>query len=514
MYEFDAQRRSYLAEKLLYLEGKPFSLSDGYDLYKAIYDVNTYTLLLKNARQTGKTQTVANFMGIDTFCLPFIKSFYLSPSQNQTTRFSHTKFMKVVSGSPLLKNLFKKGGVNNVFLKVSHNGAECTLSYASDDPDRIRGITSDRNYYDEIQDMDLPEIMTVADSCMDASQDPKRCLSGTPKTVENPLEDMWVRSTQTEPLIKCTGCNKWNLPTEKNIGKKGFICAGCGKLLSVRNFTWKEMQPGKRIKGFHIPQIVIPNHTENQAKWDILLEKYENYPTAKFKNEIMAESDSQGTRFLTREDLEKCCEEYSMSYYPRPELKEGIEFLVAGVDWSGGGKEGISRTTIHIWGVRPDLRIKTLYYKIYPIEDPEKSVEDIAHICNQFGVRLVIGDQGEGALANGILTSKLGQHRVGKFRYGMFPKPVEVDTVTGVYKLDKTTVIDNYFRFIKEGGTIFPNAVDSKEAFDDVMSEFSEVTNTGKKVWKHSMSKPDDCLHAQLAGWIAMKLLKRDMSFY
>ena len=75
-------------------------------------------------------------------------------------------------------------------------------------------------------------------------------------------------------------------------------------------------------------------------------------------------------------------------------------------------------------------------------------------------------------------------------------------------------MIDNYFRYIKEQGVIFPDIVDCKIAFDDVMAEFSEVTKTGKKIWTHSMSRADDCLHAQIGGWIAMKLLKRDLSFY
>lgn len=507
--------KSDLAEKMLFLEGNRFSLSNGYDLYRKVYDVNPYTLLLKNARQTGKTQTIANFISLKTIVKPFTKSFYLSPSQAQTTRFSHTKLMKVVNGSPAIKGFFSGKSVNNVFLKVADNGSEVTLGYASDDPDRIRGITSDDNYYDEIQDMDLVEVMTVADSCMDASLDPHKILSGTPKTVENPLEDMWVRSSQTEPLIYCSKCELYNKPTIKNIGLKGFICAKCGKILNVRNFKWRDTNNNPwRIKGFHIPQIVIPAHTENPKKWDILLEKFETWPRSKFNNEIMAESDSKGTRLLSMRDLEECCGQYRMAAYPSAAIKEGVDTIVAGVDWSGGGKDGISRTVVYVWGVRTDFVFKTLYYKIYDSEDPVASVEDVAAVCDRFGVRLVIGDQGEGSLANGMLAAKLGKHRVGKFRYGMFSKPVETDSVTGVFKLDKTTIIDNYFKFIKDKGVIFPDIVDSKPAFDDVMAEFSEVTHVGKKIWKHSMNRPDDCLHAMIGGWIAGKLLKRDLTFY
>lgn len=507
--------RSQLAENFLFLEGKRFSLSNGYDLYKTIYDIPYTTMVLKNGRQTGKTQSLANFMGLDSFAIPYMKSFYISPSQSQTTRYSHTKLQKVISGSPKLKYWFSKGEVNNVFLKTAGNGSECTLSYASDDPDRVRGITSDRNYYDEAQDMDLFEIMVVADACMDASPDPRKHITGTPKTFENPLEEMWQRSNQCEVLIRCRACNLYNLPSEKNIGKHGFICRKCGKTLSVRDFTWKAMKPDNhRVVGFHIPQIVIPAHTENPKKWDLLLEKYETYPTSKFKNEVMAESDSQGSRLLTKEELIHCCQSYRMSRTPHPSILNGIDFTVGGVDWSGGGKDGVSRTVLHIWGVTPDLRFKTLFYQVFPSEDPVSSVDEVVNLCRVFNVRLVIGDQGEGSLANGILREKLGKHRCGKFRYGAFSKPIEVDKDTGVYKLDKTTVIDNYFSFIKAEGVIFPDEADMVVAFGDILAEFSEVTNTGRKIWKHSMSKPDDCLHAQIGGWIAGKLLKRDLTFY
>ena len=506
--------RSDLAEEVLVLEGKKFTLSQGYDLYRDIYDCDTSTLVLKNARQTGKTLTIANFMTLDLVSTPFIKALYVSPTQNQTTRFSHTKLMKMINGSPRAKIFFNTKAVNNVFLKVAANGSELNLSYASDDPDRIRGVSSDRNYYDEVQDMDLSVIMTICDACMDASFDPKKIVSGTPKTLENSLEGMWQLSTQNEPLIWCDSCKKWNKPTINNIGTKGFICAKCGKLLNVREFTWKSFNPKSKIQGYHIPQIVLPSHTENPKKWDIVLERLETWPLTKFKNEILAESDSVGARLLNKDDLVKCCHPYNISMTPTRDIIKDVDIVVAGVDWSGGGKGGISRTVIYIWGVMPTLRFKTLFYKTFPVEDPVNSVDEIVRLCDIFGVKLVIGDQGEGSLSNGILSNKLGKHRVGRFRYGAFARPIEVDPETGIYKLDKTTVIDNFFKFIKDEGTVFAIDSDMAVAFNDVLNEFSEVTHTGRKIWNHGINSPDDCLHAMVGGWIAGKLLKRDLTFY
>ena len=501
------------AEYVLYLDGNPFSLSNGYDLYKDIYNGSWGTLLLKNARQTGKTQTLANFMSLKSLLFPFRRSIYAAPLESQTQKFSHSKLDKVIQGSPPLKALFAKSLVNNVKLKQCTNGSEITLTYCSDDPSRTRGASSDDNIYDEIQDMDLFNVRSVLDSTADASIDPHFFLAGTPLTNENPLEITWQKSSKTEPLIYCDGCKKYNRPTLENIGKKGFICKKCGKLLNVRNFVWRDFSDKYETKGFHIPQIVLPIHTENEAKWKILLQRYEEYPLSKFKNEIMAESDSCGSRFITQEDLYKLCRDYSVTAgMPHHSILSEVDLIVAGVDWSGGGMDGNSRTVLHIWGATPSLRLKTLYYKVYSVEDPTVSVDDIARVCDLFGVRMIIGDAGEGALANGMLTLKLGRHRVGQFRYGSYNTPIGIEAKSGVYQLDKTSIIDNYLKFLKDGGAEFPNALESKVAFDDILSVFSETSHTGRKIYKRN-SHSDDCIHAQIGGFIAWRILTRQMQF-
>jgi hypothetical protein len=51
-------------------------------------------------------------------------------------------------------------------------------------------------------------------------------------------------------------------------------------------------------------------------------------------------------------------------------------------------------------------------------------------------------------------------------------------------------------------------------AIDDILNEYEEVTQSGKKVWRHSPQKPDDCLHAGLFGWVAFKIIQNDLRFY
>jgi hypothetical protein len=53
-----------------------------------------------------------------------------------------------------------------------------------------------------------------------------------------------------------------------------------------------------------------------------------------------------------------------------------------------------------------------------------------------------------------------------------------------------------------------------KTAIDDMMNEYEDITATGRKVWTHAMSLPDDCLHAAIFGWLAFKIVTSDLQFY
>jgi hypothetical protein len=53
-----------------------------------------------------------------------------------------------------------------------------------------------------------------------------------------------------------------------------------------------------------------------------------------------------------------------------------------------------------------------------------------------------------------------------------------------------------------------------KDAFTDYLAEFEETTTSGKKVWRHSPTSPDDALHASVFAWIGCKILTHDLTFY
>lgn len=535
--------RSDLAQALFHVEGKPLSL-DNYPMYMGIYNGQFAKILLKTARQVAKSTTIACFMIAETIGAPHFKTYYISPSQEQTRKFSHTRISKILAYSPELRKYFVgPESIDNVLLRMLRNGSEMAFTYALDDPDRARGYSADRCAFDEVQDILFEPVIPVIEECMSNSNHAYSMYCGTPKTMENTIEFLWSISSQTEWCIKCDGCGKSTfIDSVKSVGLTGPICMNstCSRPLNPRNGRWIDMKPygkGKdqaKIKGFHISQPIMPEnvpacwktsdpeYAKAQERWERILFKMENWGEVKFMNEALGVSTSSGARLLTKDILESLCDpEHILTRLPVRGSLQGISRTVAGVDWSGGGAEvkgteGLlkSRTVLHIWGDTGDGRLKTLCYKIFPNGHASGWIDEIVELCNAWQVQMIVGDAGEGALANSMLKDKLGAHRVVQVRYMALSKPIDWNPNSMTYHADRTTLIDNYATFLTHRRAIYAHLPQMQPAITDILNVYEEVTTQGRKVWRHSPTQPDDCLHAQLFGWIAWKILSQDLKFY
>lgn len=509
--------RSQLTEALIHLEGEPFSFQN-YEFYRPIYDGNWQALLMKCGRQVAKSTTGNNMILTNSIAIPHFRTLFVSPSQGQTARFSHSRLQKGITYSPHIRNNFTDPSIPmNVGMKHFSNGAEVVLSYASDDPDRVRGVSADQLVWDEIQDIIYDAVVPVVNECMAESEYGWTWYFGTPKSMENTIEYLWQHSTQDEWLMKCEGCNKYNyVIDDRHIGKTGIICVKCGKNLNPRKGIWYSMNPGAYIRGFHVSQLIMPLNNESEKRWSRVLYKYDTYSESKFKNEVLGVSDAIGTRMVSQEDLENLCRDYKIKRKPDKKMFRKVSKIVAGVDWSGGGSsEYASRTVIHIWGLMPDGRMKTLYYHIFPTANAVADVREIISICKDYGVDLVCGDAGGGAVANAMLVEGLGAHKVMQAQYGSISQHIRWNGKDR-YSVDRTAAIDAMMLDYKNGNVFFAHPTQMKPAIDDILAEYEEVTKKGdgRRVWRHFPSVPDDALHAQVFGRVGMEVAKGTMEFY
>ena len=495
--------RKQLAEASLELDGDRFSLND-YPFYHALYKGEWPSTLLMCGRQVGKSVSAAAFSVCESVAIPHFKTLYIAPTLKQTSTFSNTRVSKLVRHSPGIKALMGAVTSDNVFLKVLGNGSELIFNYASDDPDRVRGISADRVIYDEVQDIDYDAVVPVVNECLANSKYGFVSYMGTPKTQENTIQFIWDNSSQSEWCVKCDACSKYSFyRTVDGVGKTGPICLHCKKNVDPRNGMWVDMKKEYYTKAFHVPQIILPANAEHGNRWERILNKLDTYSDTKFKNEVLGVSDSVGSRLISMEELHRACKS----------RQSASGFVCGGVDWSGGGSKGLSRTVSWVFSRSPGGKFVCHHYHIYKDVNPVDAVDRIAQTFRDHQVALVMGDAGEGALANSLLTKKLMGTPVYQCQYGSSSKPLKWNGVDR-YLVDRTTLIDCFFLDIKQGRIQFLSQSEMKEAFDDFLALYEEVMPSGKKVWRHSPNSPDDCLHAAVFSWAACKILTHDLSFY
>ncbi len=529
MYTTQPKRLSQIAESLLWLDGKPFSLNE-YPMYRAIYDGRFRSTLLMCGRQVAKSTSLANFIIAESVSIPHFRSYYLAPSKEQTLIFSNTRLGKVLSYSPLVRKFFQSPETSDRVLHRSYtNGSENAFTYACDDADRARGFSADRVAYDEFQEMLFEAVVPVVNECMANSNYKFETYAGTPKTMENAIQYLWDRSSQSEWVMKCGACSKYTfVNSDKVMGKHGPICLKCGGPLDPRTGQWIDMKAAdptskaRLIKGFHIPQPILPqnvpiscpeNPEKAQERWDDLLNKLETYPQHRFRNEVLGVSDASGSRLVSLQDLKDICRGHSLSPFPQHPGFEGVDWTVGGVDWSGGGSGGVSRTVVWVFGWVPKLqKLRTLHYQVFEGGNPVADVDAIAGILGRYQVRMTVGDAGEGHLPNAVLRERLGAHRTFMAQYGSGGKPIVWSTDR--YMVHRTAAIDNYMMLLKQGRVEYATDREMQVAMQDLLNVYEEVTSSGKKVWRHSPQQPDDCLHAQIFAWLAAKIVTGDLQFY
>ena len=511
--------RSEMAERILRLNGQQYSLAE-YPMFVDILNSGWSRRLMRSGRQVSKTTTMGADLTISVVEQPYTACLYCNSSQAQTRSFSHAKLSPFIHQSPLVYHTFfkNKSVVDNVFEKRLSNYSSIDMSYFCDVADRVRGKSANSMYLDEIQDM-LWDAMIDAEECLSAAAHPKIMYAGTSKTTITPLEDLWRLSTKKEWLIPCSGCGKYNRPSRSIIGKQGIVCSHCGKALSTYDGFWYSMadKDGKPpiVDGYWIPQIIMPLHCCYEDKWKRLLEKLDTYPDIKFDNEVMGLPNGEGENPITEEMLKSMCID-SLLLTEEPCLGKR-DFVVAGIDWGGGGTMGTSRTTLHIYTGETDPYSYTCVYgKIYDEGEPSKHVEDIARLVEAYGCDAIYGDHGGGNFAISQLRQLTGIPIV-PVMYSEASAPLRWNEGGKFFTANRTIVIDEFFADMKRNIVHAYNWEQFKPSAKDILNIrqvfIGEEAGKPRRVWRHSQSAPDDSLHSMVFGWIGCRVLSGRLDF-
>jgi hypothetical protein len=370
---------------VLNLNGKPYTLTQHYPFAPLFRLLMPKNMVLKTGRQVSKSTSLAAHGVVLANCIPFFKTLYVTPLYEQIRRFSNNYVRSFIDQSPVKDQWCGTETENNVLQRSFKNKSIMLFSFALLDADRVRGISTDRVVMDEIQDMD-PDHIPIIQETMSYSRFAMLHMAGTPKSLDNPLEGSYKRSSGAEWFIPCHSCKHWNIPSLEHdldamigdfnihISEKqpGTVCAKCRKSINPRHGRWVHRKPDLRwqFAGYHVPQIILPLHFADPDKWSTMLMKREgfgNMTQAQFYNEVMGESIDSGQKLITETELrEAAILPWENKKEPDAAVLKRLQFYkhrVLAIDWGGGGEEGISFTVITLLGFSNDGTIDVLWGK-------------------------------------------------------------------------------------------------------------------------------------------------------
>jgi len=454
---------------------------------------------------------------LDAIQIPQFQQLFIAPLKDQTLTYSKSVLQEAINTCRTAKlmqtrafaNKYGEGAfdiVNNLTHKTFSNGASIRLSYASTDPDRVRGITADRVDFDEVQDQIFDNVSIIAESLSNSKWGVQR-FTGTAKTLDNPIQKFWEESSQSEWAVKCTkgGCGFWNIPDKnhnvlKMIRPSGPCCAACGSPINPRRGQWVHGRPEKfnKFQGFHIPQIVLPAMVEDPKRWLAIVTKVAKLPESIIYTEVLGISTDQGTRLISQSEIDAV----SILGPPHTVADKGLHRYVQiciGVDW--GIANITSFTSVAVCGITFNGNIECIHGEVWGGLPITEIFKKIAALVGQYQCDFVACDYGAGFHNNQILALeyKLPVTQLFYVSQGQFLNFTERMDIP-LWKVDRNTALDTVFDNIKKGRIKFLDPEYSRSYTSHLLNVYEELTEVSagfvKRKFDRVPDKPDDFLHA------------------
>jgi hypothetical protein len=499
---------------------EPFSF-EGRRYLRQIYDTPSKRTLLKCGRQVEKSTLLGNKLISYSCIIQALNCLYVSPTNQQTKVFSQDRLKEPIETSNYLKSWTTTKLSDNVFLKKFINRSQITLRYCYMSADRVRGIPADVICIDELQDI-LTDNIPIIEECASHSNFKIFIYSGTPKSLDNPIEYYWTEySTQNEWAVPChrhsiqSGDGRvssvyWNILDEGNIGKTSLVCDRCHKPINPDDSMsqWVALNPDiyKRIpkpyEGFRIPQIMVP-----WLSWEEILQKQQTYSRGKFHNEVLGLSYDSGTRPLTRRDVIDNCDP---NIHLDREFQEKFRLYIggsvpvyAGIDWGTGE----NTYTVLSLGAYIQERFTIFFVKRFEgrESEPDVMMAEIYSIIEKWGARRIGCDYGGGFWPNDKLLQKYGWNRIAKYQYSTPNAKVKWEDGLKRFLVNRTEVMSDIFNAVKKRNVFrFPCWDEFQKPFGaDFLNIFSEYSEQRREnVYKKAPSSTDDTFHSILLCFV------------
>ena len=477
-------------------------------------------------RQIGKSVSLASAIVTTSILRPHFSTLFCSPLAQQTSRFS-SQYLEPFINSRIVKNHFiDSSSKKNVFLRTFNNGAAVTLAYAEteQDADRVRGVSADQMYFDEVQDASK-EAIPIIEETLSASDYAFRRYTGTAKGESNTLTLLYKESNMLEWVVKCTHCGKYAIPNEfetclkiVNCNPNGPGCPYCGGLLDMKTGQWFAARPSiKDFVGVHIPQFCIPART-TPKKWKELVDKAKRYDKIKLSNEVFGLPVGAGGRPLSMRQVMGVSNPARTNFdtgFPDSTDSRGIVVTVLGVDWSVTGSEK-SYTVLTVLGYDYAGKAYVLYTQRLEGIDILEQTTRVIEVYRQFKCAHLASDRGVGVVQGQLMKSALGDDRVSMVNYVASTKTnLRFDRQGNFFAADRTVAMDTMMIKIKLG----PSKIESPSwdimdrFWQDALHIYEEESISGRRLFRKDEDGTDDFFHSLVFANLAYMILRNEYTY-
>lgn len=279
------------------------------------------------------------------------------------------------------------------------------------------------------------------------------------------------------------------------------------------------------MKGYRVPQLMVPWICGLKNQWLKLLWKRDNYPLSQFYNEVLGLSYDSASSPISMQDLIDICGDHEMwdldeMTYDQVNKARGM-VLSAGVDW-GEGLDGAEKspsgkprpasyTVLTIGHYHTQHQYKVLAIKKFTGKeaDPEYVVQFIATVCKNLGIQLVGVDWGHGWGVNNTLVRLLGPSHVVQFQHlHKLKQRLKWDPVGVRYHLQRNFMMSELFYDMTHGHVLFPRWKQFEPFSKDILAIYTEYNEQRREMkYDHRHAEPDDFFHSLLYCKLACDIM-------
>jgi len=536
---------AHFIQNNLTLDGEPFRIiGNG---WKFMADVYRYVALqaskrvgkpvvIKKGRQVGATMMAGAldiyFTNSGLFVNPPIRVAHLFPALAQVKRFTQDKLEGLIRSTKddlVNKNKLKtSNAVDNLTMKQFNTGTLWVESIGAD-ADRVRGMTLDVAFFDEIQDMMGLAIGNATKTLTAAKYGPVgrgvQVYFGTPKEKGSWFEVTWEMSDQRYYHLGCKNCEKtfpFYQPNDdgwKKIWISGFdiTCPICGfvqhKIDAIEKGKWVASRNEDEAKyvGFHINQLYIP-YLNREYINSLMPENNPNQSERVWNNEVIGEFYASVGMPLTRAHIEAYCKDPDREFAKKIEARDRPTYL--GIDWGDKTEEDSRGQSYSCAVILSDVGGGTLQIEHAHILKERTFAykkATINELFKRFSVRRGVSDFffGQDVVREVQMVDGLGDRFIGAQGSGALLNPIKYREDELMISYNKDLMVEELFDKMKKGKVRFPwKSYEYVEwLIDHCTSMGVAIKNRGGQEVKTYVkgSTPNDGLMALMYAYMAWK---------